>query len=149
MQIRSHQMASSAFNAVEARSASTSKARKEYGALAHKLPGMILQNGMAQATGFFLAKGTAQHIAVLADLLTVLRAAGVTQVNSPGDLHQQIINADLATTMRLTRYALDASAWIKRYVQGVLGLTPTGDSVAEADAEALGHDAAVETGATP
>jgi CRISPR-associated protein Cmr5 len=128
-QIRTHRVATAAYRVVEARRSASFK--KKYGALTHKLPGMVLQNGLAQATGFLLAKGEGQkskeeHIAVLEDLRAVLSAGGTTQAADYEALHQEIIAADLARTMVLTRAALDAAAWMKRYVQGVLGVDATG-----------------------
>lgn len=123
--IRTHQVATAAFAVVAARKDASFK--KQYGALTHKLPGMILQNGLAQATGFLLAKGKDEHQAVLDDLLQVLREGGSTRKTNRNELHGEIIAADLARTMELTRRSLDASAWMKRYVQGVLGVSATGD----------------------
>ena len=88
--------------------------------LAHKLPAMILQNGLAQASGFLLAKGGHEHTALLDDLANVMCAANGSAANGGEALHHEVITADTAATMRLTRLALEASAWIKRYVQGVL-----------------------------
>lgn len=104
---------------------------KEYGALAHKLPAMILQNGLAQATGFLLAKGSKKHEhgAVLDDLAAVMSAAEGCLADSGSALHAEIIAADMAATMRLTRCALEASGWLKRYVQGVLKVDATGEEV--------------------
>lgn len=125
--IRSHRVATAAYQCVEHRRHEPSK--KKYGAIAHKLPGMILQNGLAQATGFLLAKGASapEHLMLLDDLKEVLRAGGTLDVPSREELHQRIIGADLAQTLKLTRAALEASGWIKRYVQGVLRVTATGD----------------------
>lgn len=126
--IRSHRVATAAYQCVENRCHEPSK--KKYGAIAHKLPGMILQNGLAQATGFLLAKGASapEHLMLLDDLNAVLRAGGTLDVPGREALHQRIIGADLAQTLKLTRAALEASGWIKRYVQGVLRVTATGDS---------------------
>ena len=139
---RSHKVAAAAFEKVKARKGSN--VEKEYGALTHKLPGMILQNGIAQATGFLLAKGKEEHKAVLDDLLDVLKSGGTTQAADRGAFHGEILAADLAKTMKLTRHALDASAWMKRYVQGELGITATGDTAAEVKAEAEGATPAAE-----
>lgn len=107
LQVRSHQVAHAAYSRVDARK--TDPFAKEYGALAHKLPALILQNGLAHASGFLLAKGERHHHALLDDLAA--------------------IQADLVQTMHLTRRALDASGWLKRYVQGVLKVDATGDEV--------------------
>lgn len=134
--VRTHAVASAAYERVAARRDKAWK--KQYGALAHKLPGMILQNGLAQATGFLLAKGNREHLALLEDLNAVLRAAGAVSAGTADTggpdgpaLHDLIIRSGLTDTMNLTRRSLEASAWIKRYVQGVLRVDATGDQAAE------------------
>ncbi|TVQ93801.1 MAG: type III-B CRISPR module-associated protein Cmr5 [Chromatiaceae bacterium] len=129
--IRSHRVATAAYRCVENRRNESNK--KKYGAIAHKLPGMILQNGLAQASGFLLAKGASapEHWMLLDDLRDVLRAGGTLDVPSREDLHQRIIGADLSQTLKYTRAALEASGWLKRYVQGVLRVTATGDDATD------------------
>lgn len=122
--MRGHRVARAAFERVEARN--TPEQRAKYGALAHKLPGMILQNGLCQATGFLLAKSEPHHLALLEDLAAVLRSVHVTKTNDPRALHQQVIAAHLAETIVLTRRSLEAAGWIKRYAQGVLRVDATG-----------------------
>ena len=119
MNVRTHTVARMAYERVAARK--DAEYRKKYGALAHRLPGMILQNGLAQATGFLVAKGKDEHGMLLDDLAKVLGALDGVK------LHEQVIDADMRQTMRLTRAALEASGWIKRYVQGVLRVTSTGE----------------------
>lgn len=130
--IRTHTVASETYAVVEARKGD--KFKKQYGALAHKLPGLILQNGLAQATGFLLAKGKDEHLALLGDLSLVLHRSGGTASPDGKALHQTVIAADLEATMRLTRRTLEVAGWIKRYVQGVLGVDATGDTRADAGA---------------
>lgn len=124
-ELRSHTLARVAYERVTARKEAPFK--QEYGALAHKFPGMILQNGLAQATGFLLAKGKEEHRALLADLAALLRHSGAVTSSDPQALHQTVIAADLAATLLLTRRALEASSWMKRYVQGALGIDATGE----------------------
>ena len=100
---------------------------RKYGALAHKLPGMILENGLSQATGFLLAKKNAEHRALLNDLCAVLQAAETTTAADGPGLHQEIIAGDLDRTLILTRRSLEAGGWLKRYAQGVLGVDATGE----------------------
>lgn len=126
MSVRSHIIAAKAYEKVNARK--TFSAAGNYASLAHKLPVLILQNGLAQATGFLLAKGNDEHLALLDDLADVMREAGERDSTSRENLHQIIIDADVQRTMQLTRLALDASGWIKRYVQGVLRIDATGGS---------------------
>ena len=166
--VRTHAVAGAAYERVEAHRGKPKEYRKAYGALAHKLPGMILQNGLAQATGFLLAKGKSEkseHRALLEDLNAVLRAAGaVPEVTDDGRaldgraldgpaLHDRVIRSDLAEAMNLTRRSLEASAWIKRYVQGVLRVDATGDQATEDETPApcgpqgVNEDAAGDQGA--
>lgn len=129
MNLRTHRVASAAYERVAARQNDSD--RKKYGAIAHKLPGMILQNGLAQATGFLLAKDDSEHRKLLDDLNAVLRAGGTLDVPDRQALHRTIIAADLEQTLKLTRHALEATAWLKRYVQGVLRVDATGESTDE------------------
>ena len=133
MNIRTHQVARVAYERVAAHREDQDK--KKYGALAHKLPSMILANGLAQATGFLLAKGKSElakgkseHIDLLNDLNAVLCTTGTSTAPDGQALHQQIIASDLSQTLILTRRSLDASGWIKHYVQGVLRVNATGDT---------------------
>ena len=134
MTVRTHTVAKTAYKRVNARRDDAWK--KKYGALAHKLPGMILQNGLAQATGFLLAKSKGnddEHAALLDDLNHVLRAAGVSDAEGGCHLHKKVIASDLHQTLLLTRRSLEASGWLKRYAQGVLGVDATGERFADDD----------------
>lgn len=139
MNIRTHRVARAAYECVAAHR--EDKDRKKYGALAHKLPSMILANGLAQATGFLLAKGESEHRALLSDLNCVLRTTETSTSTDGPALHQQVIDSNLSQTLILTRRSLEASGWIKRYVQGVLGLNATGDTSDE-NADDTGEDTA-------
>jgi len=131
MSLRAHRVATAAFARVDARKALPADTRKKYGAIAHKLPGMILQNGLTQATGFLLAKGGNKdddhHSWLLDDLNAVLHAGGGHGYANRVAMHEAIITADLPQTLKLTRAALEASGWLKRYVQGLLRISATGD----------------------
>ena len=118
IQTRTHKLATEAYRRVAERKGKQHE--NAYSSLAHSFPSMILQNGLAQATGFLIAKGKGEHESLLADLNAVLRAAESVASEDGDALHQTIIAADLSETMQLTRHALDASAWIKRYSQGLL-----------------------------
>ena len=129
MDVRTHKIATCAYRCVEARLHASN--RKKYGALAHRLPGMILQNGLAQATGFLVAKTKREddeHAALLADLNTVLKQTdtGATSTETGRELHEAIIDSDMMEALNLTRRALVVSGWLKRYAQGVLRVDPTG-----------------------
>lgn len=126
--VRAHAVASIAWERVNARR--DDPHRQEYGALAHKLPGMILQNGLAQATGFLCARNEAAHRALLEDLNAVLRGSGAVRTDNGLALHEHVIGRDMTETAKLTRRALEAGSWIKRYVQGVLRVDATDDRAA-------------------
>ena len=127
METRTHAVAVKAYECVAAHANAPRKSRKEYRALAYSLPGMILQNGLAQATGFLLAKGKDEHRALLNDLNAVLQSSRASTAPDGEELHKSIIDSGLDQTMRLTRQSLEASGWIKRYAQGVLHDEPDRD----------------------
>lgn len=148
MRPRSQRVAQAAFDRVNARKAifdraqpaepntqekSTSGAKK-YGALAHRFPIWVLQNGLAQATGFLLAKGKEEHLFLLDDLAQILRESGEAGCLDARTFHAAVIAADTSRTMHLTRRTLEASGWVKRYVQGVLKVDAAGDNAEQENA---------------
>ena len=130
MKIRTHATARAAYECVAHRRDRDSRNADRYGALAHKLPGMILQHGLAQTTGFLLAKGKTEHRDLFEDLLAVLCAIRVVDDGNVESLHRRVVEADLDVTLVLTRRSLEAAGWLKCYVQGVMGLNSTGDTSA-------------------
>ena len=143
MNVRAHAVARAAYECVAGRRGETKGRQgvdnKKYGALTHKLPGMILENGLAQATGFLLAKGEREHLGLLDDLRVVLRATETTTAGDGAGLHQEIIDSDLERTLMLTRRSLQAGGWLKRYVQGVLRVDATGERAADEEPSAGGR----------
>ena len=131
MNVSTHAVAKAAYECVAVRRDEKDRQgvdNAKYGALAHKLPGMILQNGLAQATGFLVAKGNPEHRALLNDLCVVLQAAETTTAADGPGLHREIIQSDLGRTLVLTRRSLEVAGWLKRYAQGVLRVDATGDA---------------------
>ena len=94
---------------------------------------MILQNGLVQATGFLVAKDKCEHRSLLDDLNTVLKEAGAVHTADGTALHTLAIQSDLPEIMNLTRRSLEASGWIKCYVQGMLKMDATGNSAVDDD----------------
>ncbi|WP_127958217.1 type III-B CRISPR module-associated protein Cmr5 [Serratia microhaemolytica] len=139
MKPRNQTIASAAFARINARKENRKEENKKYGTLVHKLPAMILQNGLAQTTGFLLAKNEAHHQALLDDLIAVFKKvdANLANITDGEALHGEIIQSDLYQIMRLTRNALDIAGWLRRYVQGVLKIDATGESI-DKDAVAAG-----------
>ena len=139
MKVRTHAVARAAYECVARRRDEKGRHgmdKEKYGALAHKLPGMILENGLAQATGFLVAKDTPEHRTLLDDLCVVLRAAEATTAGDGSGLHQGIIDSDLDRTLMLTRRSLEAAGWLKRYAQGVLRVDATGTRAADDESSA-------------
>ena len=114
MNTRSRQHAANAHACVSA-VASQAYASK-YRALALSFPIMVLQSGLAQATGFLQAKSSDnnEYQRYLSDL------AGILGKNSGKSLHKAVIESRLPDYQQLTRQALDASGWLKRYAQALL-----------------------------
>lgn len=130
MKTRSQMIAHAAYQQVVGRkSQKTKEENKKYGALVHKLPMMILQNGLAQTTGFLLSKQEAHFKAVLGDLLAVYKVidADIEPTYEAQVLHKMIIGSDLDRIMKLTREGLEIAGWLRRYVQGILKIDATGD----------------------
>jgi len=117
MQTRSQGYAKAAYAKVVA--VKDSSVAKKYGALALNFPVMVLQSGLAQATGFVLAKKKDEQLRYLDEIADVL---------GEGDgeaFHLKIISSDLGDYQHLTRRTLDAAGWFKRYAQGLLGAQTT------------------------
>ncbi|GHU35365.1 hypothetical protein AGMMS50256_30440 [Betaproteobacteria bacterium] len=116
MQTRTQQYALKAIDKIDAiknaLNESEEEVRKDYGDLALNFPVMVLQSGLAQTSGFVLAKKRAGQLRYLNDLADVL---GETDAEN---FHKKIIATQLGEYQRLTRHTLDAAGWLKRYVQG-------------------------------
>lgn len=112
MQIRTHKYAERAYPLVEAIKGTDTEAK--YRTLVLNFPTMIMQSGLAQALGFLLAKGSAEHIQLLAHIAQLF--------NQPDGkaLHQAVLHSDITQYQLLTRKALEASSWLKRYTQALL-----------------------------
>lgn len=113
MKIRTHDYAKRAYPLVE--SLVNDEIEGKYRTLALNFPTMILQSGLAQAIGFLKAKGKAEHQKLLAHIEEIL----YPNSQNP-DLPEQVLNSDVVNYQRLTRNALDASSWLKRYTQALL-----------------------------
>lgn len=129
MQPRSQIVATAAFKQINSRKDKSIEENKKYATLVHKLPAMILQNGLAQATGFLLAKNELHHQELLKDLTAVFKQvdAKLANIANGEALHDAIIQSDLHQIMRMTREALEIAGWLRRYVQGVLKIDATGE----------------------
>ena len=109
MEIRTHKYAEDAFPRVKALVKDPFEAK--YRTLALNFPTMIMQSGLAQAIGFLMAKGKDEHKIILDHLEKILERP---------NLHADILKSDIAEYQILTRKALNASSWLKRYSQALL-----------------------------
>ncbi len=92
-------------------------ARKEYGAMAHKLPVLVRQAGLIQALAYVNTRGKDAHKVLLDHLAQTL---GFTR----GQFLQEARHALLPQYMLLTRQTLWALEWYKRFAQSILGVKP-------------------------
>lgn len=105
------------------------KTQGKYLSFARAFPTLIHTCGLAQATAFALAKGDEQR-QVLDDLARVLRredgrALHTTARGETPDAAQDG-HSELMAYLRLSREALFAATWIKRYAEALLVLETEG-----------------------
>jgi CRISPR-associated protein Cmr5 len=111
---RSQKLAQEAFARVTAHV----QQNKEYVSFAKKFPALIHTCGLAQAVAFALAKGGQQEV-YAEDLATVLRKGGHEDIRSAETLARQTREQAVSGYLRLSRDAIDAAIWLKRYVEAV------------------------------
>lgn len=111
MKIRTHDYARRAYPLVN--SLINDELKSKYRTLALNFPTMIMQSGLAQAIGFLQAKNKAEHQQLLRHIESLLNI-------DHSSLHTQILQSNITHYQRLTRNALDASGWLKRYTQALL-----------------------------
>ncbi len=105
---RNQRWAERAYQVVNARKVG-GDAEKEYLRFAKRFPSLIHTCGLAQSISFAQARG---HGEVVSDLVFVL--------SHQGDLPADSRRALLPQYLRLSREALAAASWIKRYAEAFL-----------------------------
>lgn len=90
--------------------------RKVYGAMAHKLPVLVRQAGLIQAIAFVATRGQKAQKLLLDHLASTL---GYTNQD---ELYTRVREASLQEYALLTRQALWALEWYKRFAQSILGV---------------------------
>ncbi len=116
--LKSQRMAQAAFNGVQERSRGNEAYRKEYRSFAREFPTLVHQCGLAQAVAFAQAKKEHQ-LHYVADLAAVLTAAGHVEIATVTALANQTRSLSVTAYVRLSRDALDAAVWLKRYVEAL------------------------------
>lgn len=117
MEIRTHKYAKIAYPLVSDIKGSAIEAK--YRTLALNFPTMIMQSGLAQAIGFLMVKGNEEHKELLQHIAKILNYVNNGEPNKEA-LHNDILRADITKYQLLSRKALEASSWIKRYTQALL-----------------------------
>lgn len=90
------------------------KLEVQYRTLALNFPTMILQSGLVQAVGFLRAKGEKEHLTLAEHISQLLGYQGVER------LHDELLQSDITKYQLLTRNAIEAASWLKRYTQALL-----------------------------
>ncbi|GIW75940.1 MAG: hypothetical protein KatS3mg104_1003 [Phycisphaerae bacterium] len=96
----------------------TRKPDKEFVTTVKKFPALIHTCGLAQAVAFALAKQDKEYIGYLE---AVLKAAGYTAITEQKTLCEHARESPLTDYLRLSRDAIDAASWLKRYVEAAAG----------------------------
>ena len=102
-------MAQEAYERVSNRSNDESFDFKEYKSFALSFPSLIHSCGLVQAVAFAMAKDKSGYID---DLQAVF-----DKIDSVRDLPARSREANVMEYMRITRHAISAASWIKRYCQ--------------------------------
>ncbi|SUO95045.1 type III-B CRISPR module-associated protein Cmr5 [Suttonella ornithocola] len=111
--IRTQQYATRAYDLVKQQKDKSIEA--EYRTLALNLPPMIMQSGLIQTLGFLQAKGKEQHRLLLEHLILTMK-----QHDDVDGFYQAVLASDIASYQLLTRQAIEAASWLKRYTQAFL-----------------------------
>jgi CRISPR-associated protein Cmr5 len=87
---------------------------EDYLSFARSFPALIHTCGLAQAVVFAQAKGQKVY---LADLAAVLHSVG--RIGDEGDLDHEARTASASAYVQISRDALKAASWLKRYAEVV------------------------------
>ena len=107
---RSQQLAQAAYDRI----AEHDELHDDYVNFAKKFPALIHTCGLAQSVAFALAK---KHEKYIEDLAAVLAASERREASSTTVFQQQTRESSLGEYLRLSRNAIDAASWLKRYVE--------------------------------
>ncbi len=120
----SQQYARAVYTQIEIIRGRNDQFHKDYGRLCNRFPSLLLHNGLAQTLGFLTVKAGGN--ANLAEGVFLGQLAKILH-QPPDQFLDSVINASLPDYRRLTRQALAAAIWYKRFAQSVLGIDATGE----------------------
>lgn len=115
---RSQKLAQAAYQRITQRK--PEKIFDDYVTFAKKFPALIHTCGLAQAVAFATTQKE-RGMAYLQDLAEVLRASGHPGISDAGSLEKQTRNGELSAYLRLSRDAIHAASWLKRYAEAAGG----------------------------
>lgn len=107
---RSQRLAQAAFGRI----AKYEKLDRYFVSFAKRFPALVHACGLAQAVSFARAK---KHAGYVEDLAAVLRSSGHPELTSAQTLDDQTRTQPLSGYLRLSRDAIHAAGWLKRYVE--------------------------------
>lgn len=87
---------------------------REFASFARSFPALVHACGLAQAVAFARAKKRDEY---LKDMAATLAAAGHRDLGTPEALEEASRNSLVPAYVRLSRNALQAAGWLKRYVE--------------------------------
>jgi CRISPR-associated protein Cmr5 len=116
VQTRSQKFAQAAYACIAAQNDGIPT--EDYATFAKKFPALIHTCGLAQAVAFALAKRKDDY---LSDLTRVMQAAGHHEITTAQPLGHQVRTQELSGFLRLSRNAIKAASWLKRYVEAAGG----------------------------
>lgn len=112
---RSRRVAQAAHRGIRDQFARANKKDFEaYQSFAKKFPALIHTCGLAQAVSFAMAKGERGY---LDDLASALRAGGHSGIDTCEALGERARTESMSGYLRLSRDAIEAASWLKRYVE--------------------------------
>ncbi len=112
MQTRSQKLARAAYQQVAQRNPGD-----KYKTAAKRFPALIHTCGLAQAVAFGLAKS--EYHEYMDDLAAVMKELGYQQIWSREALDAASRSEHLGGYLRISRDAINAAGWLKRYVEAV------------------------------
>ncbi len=114
VQANSQKMAQAAYASVRQRA--SPGVPEKYVSFARSFPSLVHACGLAQAVAFARAKDHGQY---LDDLAAVLNKIGHAEAASVDSLEKATREYPVPAYVRLSRNALQAAGWLKRYVEAV------------------------------
>lgn len=90
------------------------KVKAEYVTFAKKFPALVHTCGLTQAVVFAIAR---DHELYVDDLASVLHEVGHAEITSARSVDEAVRKSEVSVYMRLSRDAIEAASWLKRYVE--------------------------------